>query len=180
MRKLILSTLMSLNGSVTDQQQWSSGYFDDEAKAHATAMLDEADLFLLGRRTYDAFAPRWPQIKGDRYFDAINAKAKLVFSNTLTEVGWNARLVTRDPVAEVRALRAGSGRAILTYGLTTLSRALLAAGLVDELHLSIYPVIADGARAFEGLAGDAARLALADVHRYKSGVVQLTLVPQRG
>ena len=170
--------MLTLNGSITDQGRWTAGYFDDEAKRASIAALAQADLLLFGRKTYEQFAPRWSQVQGDAYFDAVNAKPKVVCSRTLSSVTWNATLLRGDAVDEVRALRSQEGRAIVSYGITTLTRALLAHRLVDELRFWVHPVVADGDRVFEHFDGAGLRLELVECSRYASGVAQLAYVPR--
>lgn len=56
-------------------------YFDDENKNYALSRLSAVDAFLLGRVTYEKFAARWSQIKGDDYFDRINSLPKFIASS---------------------------------------------------------------------------------------------------
>lgn len=177
MRKLIIGTICTLNGSVTNQAQWSAGYFDDEAKAASLETLAECDLFLLGRKAYEQFAPRWSQNQGDAYFDAINRMPKVVCSNTLATASWNATILRGDAAAQVRALKQQPGKHIVKYGITALDRTLIAHELVDELRFWIYPVIADGTRLFDGIDTSRLRLELVATRRYASGVVQMNYRP---
>jgi dihydrofolate reductase len=100
--------------------------------------------------TYDAFSARWPQIKGDKYFDRINSLKKLVASTTLKDVTWNASVISGEVGATLRALKEQSGGTIMKYGVSQLDRTLLANKLVDEYGLWIVPtVVRQGKRAFE-------------------------------
>jgi dihydrofolate reductase len=177
MRTLIAGTMLTLNGSWTNQGVWTAGYFDEEAKRNATESLAEADLFLLGRVTYEQFAPKWSVIRGDPYFDAMNAKPKVVCSSTLSDATWNARVLRGDAVENVRRLKSEVGAPIVTYGITSLTRALLAAGLIDELRFWIHPIVADGARVFESFDASRIRLELVSTSHYRSGVVQVSYRP---
>src|SRR5262245_25648830 len=142
MRKLIEAALITLNGVVTNQGKWSGDYFDDEAKARSSEALRECDLLLLGRVTYEQFAPGWSQMGDDPYFAAVNAMPKVVVSNTLKRATWNAEVLRGDAAEEVRALKQKPGKAILKYGVTALDRALIAHQLIDEFRFFIYPVVA--------------------------------------
>src|SRR5215472_3201374 len=93
MRKLIESTLVSLDGVVGSPEKWAMPFWDDENKRYALSRLAEVDAFLLGRATYEKFAASWSQIRGDDYFDRINSLPKFVASTTLRETTWNARLI---------------------------------------------------------------------------------------
>lgn len=178
MRKLIESSLITLNGVVTNQAKWGSDYFDDEAKSAALAALNECDLFLLGRATYEQFAPRWSQMGDDPYFAAVNAMRKVVVSNTLKTAAWNAEVMRGDAAAQIRALKQQPGKAIVKYGVTALDKALIAHRLIDEFHFSIHPVIAEGAQVFAGIDTSHMRLELIRTRRYTSGVVRVSYRPK--
>ena len=178
MRKLIEGTLVTLNGVVTNQGKWSTGYFDAEAKAESIEALKECDLLLLGRVTYEQFAPRWSQIRDDAYFAAVNAMRKVVLSNTLATATWNAEVLRGDAAAQVRALKQQPGKAILKYGVTALDRALIANQLIDEFRFWIYPVVAEGTQLFEGIDTSHMQLELISTQRYASGVVRVNYRPR--
>jgi dihydrofolate reductase len=110
MRKLIESALITLNGAITNQAKWAADYFDDEAKTQGIAKLKECDLFLLGRVTYEQFAPRWSQMSDDPYFATINAMRKVVVSNTLKTATWNAEVLRGDAAEQIRILKEQPGK----------------------------------------------------------------------
>jgi dihydrofolate reductase len=178
MRKLIEGTLITLNGVVTNQGKWSTGYFDAEAKAESIEALNECDLLLLGRVTYEQFAPRWSQIRDDPYFAAVNAMRKVVLSNTLATATWNAEVLRGDAAEQVRALKQQPGKAILKYGVTALDRALIANQLIDEFRFWIYPVVAEGTQLFNGIDTSHMQLELISTQRYASGVVRVNYRPR--
>jgi dihydrofolate reductase len=173
MRKIIESTLVSLDGVVESPWEWAP--FDDEAKAWALANLRGYDGFLLGRGTFEALRAGWEHVHGDDYIDAINAARKYVVSDSLPlEPGWNAE-VLRGGVAAVAALRNQPGRPLVKYGTTRLTRALLEHGLVDEFQFSILPVrVGSGRHLFADLDGPAPPLTLTDTRTLRSGMVVLT------
>ena len=178
MRKLIEGTLTTLNGVVTNQGKWSAGYFDAEAKAESIEALKECDLLMLGRVTYEQFAPRWSQILDDPYFAAVNAMRKVVLSNTLATATWNAEVLRGDAAEQVRALKQQPGKAILKYGVTALDRALIANQLIDEFRFWIYPVVAEGTQLFNGIDTSHMQLELISTQRYASGVVRVNYRPR--
>ena len=103
--------------------------------------LVEADIQLLGPRTYDAFAQAWPSRDGP-FADKINNGPKYVVSNTLTDPEWqNTTVISGDAVEGVAKLKNESDGTILVAGSGMLVRALLAADLVDELRLMVFPTI---------------------------------------
>jgi dihydrofolate reductase len=84
----------------------------------------------------------WPNIKGDRYFDRINGLKKLVASTTLDAGGaWNGSTIKGNVVAEIVRLKGEPGKNIVKYGTARLYRTLFEHRLVDELHLSYFPVV---------------------------------------
>jgi dihydrofolate reductase len=172
-RKLIEATLVSLDGIIEGQENWTSGYFDEEAKVHAYEALADVDTFLLGRTTYEKFSATWPNIKGDRYFDRINGLKKLVASTTLrTASNWNASLIGGNIGAEMARLKNEPGKNIIKYGTTSLDRTLFEHRLVDELHLWYFPVVVGrGRRLFQDVDASRVRLELIGTHRFKSGSV---------
>jgi dihydrofolate reductase len=97
-----------------------------------------------------------------------------VVSAMLTDPGWEPTTVLRGPLLEeITALKSAPGRDIVVTGSITLVHALIAAGLVDEYRLFVYPVVAgQGARLFDG-AGELAGLVLAEARSFRSGVVLL-------
>lgn len=123
--------------------------------------LDEvmdADVLLLGRKTYEGFAAAWPGRTDDAGFaDKMNSMRKVVASTTLDEPAWENTTVVRDDVAgAVRALRAEPGGNVLVAGSGSLVQLLLREGLVDELSLMVFPVLQGrGRRLFEDGAAPA-------------------------
>jgi dihydrofolate reductase len=179
MRRLIVSSFVSLDGVIESPMTWTSPFFDDESKEYAYKQLTDVEFFLLGRVTYDVFSARWPQIRGDKYFDRINGLKKLVASTTLKDVTWNASLITGDVAGTLRGLKEQGGGTIMKYGLTQLDRTLLANTLVDEFNLWIVPtVVRQGKRAFEDVGASLPKLDLMDVRRFNSGSAILRYSPR--
>jgi dihydrofolate reductase len=174
MGKLVESTFMALNGFVTAPHEWSPPYWDEEHAAYAAKLLTEADALLLGRKTYEGFAEAWPQRGGDPFTDRINSMPKYVASRTLRETTWNATLLGGDPAEEVAKLKADQN--LLKYGTGELDRTLLAEGLVDELHVWVFPVLAArGDSLIEGLP--TTHLRLVETTPFGSGIVVNTYTP---
>jgi dihydrofolate reductase len=170
---LKVGALVALDGVQGEPRSWASEYFDDDAAARSLAALNAADAMLMGRRTYEYFAPAWPRAAG-AYADRVNEITKYVFSGTLTTVDWQgAELVPGDAVAAVRALKEQAGGDLVVYGFGRLAHALLAAGLVDELTLAVHPVVrGTGEQVFH--PGPGTRLRLSEVECHPTGVVSLT------
>jgi dihydrofolate reductase len=99
MRKLIVSSLVSLDGIYGDPQSWAGDYFDEHAAAQSLAVLLDSDAMLMGRKTYEYFVPAFSSPSG-RYLEQINEMRKYVFSSTLTAADWNnTTIIPGDPVA---------------------------------------------------------------------------------
>jgi len=141
MRKIIESTLVSADGVIGDPQAWATEYRDKEVQQDALERLSGSDAMLLGRRTYELFVATWPAQTGD-FADRMNSIRKYVFSSTLESADWNNSTIIRgDVAAEAARLKRQDGQDLAIYGHGLLSQTLLEHGLVDELRLSIHPIL---------------------------------------
>jgi dihydrofolate reductase len=175
MRKLIESTLVSLDGVIESPERWA--IFDDEASELSMQELDNYDAFVMGRVTYERFRDNWGA-GGNPYVDRIGAMPKYVASRSLDDVTWNATLLGPDIVTAIQDLKAQPGKDLIKYGTSRLDATLLGAGLVDELRVWIMPVVVgSGQRIFEDVEPSSLRLNLTDVRRLRNGSVVLTYVP---
>ena len=175
MRKLIESTLVSLDGVIESPERWA--IFDDEASQLSMHELDNYDAFVMGRVTYERFRDSWGA-GGNPYFDRIGAMPKYVASRSLDDVTWNATLLGPDIVTAIQDLKAQPGKDLIKYGTSRLDATLLGAGLVDELRVWIMPVVVgSGQRIFEDVEPSSLRLNLTDVRRLRNGSVVLTYIP---
>jgi dihydrofolate reductase len=178
MRKIINSTYMTLDGVVQDPHLWPSlgRPSDERATRIVTEQLLACDAVLMGRRTYEGFAPVWPTRSGDPYSDRINAMPKYVVSTTLTNPGWaNTRVIARDVVGALRALKESPGQDVIQYGFGPVSRLMLEHDLLDEVHLWVHPLIlgrADGELPFAG--AQSSSLDLAEATALSDGQVILS------
>ena len=157
MRKITADLFISLDGVVENPQDWHFPYFNDEMGAAVSATVGAADTLLLGRNTYDTFAGAWPEREAAGGEDAGMAKAlgdarKIVVSNQQLEFTWrNSEQLKGDLVEAVTALKSEPGATnIAMSGSVSVVRQLLAAGLIDELHLLVHPIaIRAGMRLFD-------------------------------
>lgn len=150
---------------------WMAPYAAD---GHVLKGLEDADGFLLGRKTYDIFAGYWPKVTdpANPVAAALNGLPKYVVSRSLERAAWNGSSVVRgDVVAELRRLRARPGRTVQTWGSAELLQTLLRNDLVDELRLFTFPVLLGaGKRLFAGGTAPAAFRQVEAVPLGKGGV----------
>jgi dihydrofolate reductase len=172
---------MSLDG-VIDAPTWTFEYgFDPRMGEAIGAVTARAAGILLGRTTYEMFEPAWSTrtVEDDPGAPFFNDTTKYVVSGTLTEPSWrNSEVIgPYDPEA-IRALKARLDGDLYVSGSGTLVRAMLADGLVDELHLFVYPLTRGaGPRLFPEDAPPA-KLSLMASETYDNGVVHLAYRPQ--
>src|SRR5215471_10451603 len=173
MRKIIESTLVSLDGVFGEPHTWTREYFDQEAETYALELLSVADAMLIGRRTYEFFAAAFPHQTGE-YGSRINGIRKYVFSNTLKKADWsNSTIVRGDVAAEAARLKEQDGKALVIYGHGLLGQTLLEHDLLDELKIWIHPLfVGCGQSLF--CDGKTARLKLEAARTMRSGTVVLT------
>jgi dihydrofolate reductase len=173
MRKLIVSSLVSLDGVHGDPQSWIGDYFDQQAAEESLAVLLDSDAMLMGKNTYDYFAPAWSSPSGP-YLERINKMRKYVFSSTLTAADWNnTTIIPGDPAATVRELKEQGDRHLVIYGYGQLAQTLLEHGLVDKLNFVINPVmVGSGTTLFR--PGKHTNLRLVSVTERRNGVVTLS------
>jgi dihydrofolate reductase len=151
-RHVVLYELLSLDGFADDPGE---GEWFRDADEHLLDFLGEViarqDTVLLGRRTYDKWAPYWPTSTMQPFADFINATPKIVFSSSAPTVEWPGTTHVTSPAARVvAALKQGPGGDIGVHGSLTLARVLLAEQLVDELRLVVAPSLAGSGTALFG------------------------------
>ena len=184
MRDLVITEFMSLDGIVEApggeddyvHGAWTIPFWSDEIGGFKDEELQAADVSLLGRRTYEGFAAAWPE-RGDQddpFADKINSMRKVVASTTLQDPDWaGSEVLEGDLIEGVRALKAEAGEgSVMVTGSISVARQLLAADLVDEVRLVMYPVVLnEGRRLFE--EGGAHRFDLVSATPVDSGAVLL-------
>ena len=175
MRRIINSTYVTLDGIISNPQDWPA--LEDpggESAEIQQALIDQCDALLLGKATFLSFAGVWQGRSGDPFTDRINAMPKHVVSTTLTRASWENSTIIRDFVpGAVAALKAEPGQDILTYGFGRLARTLMDHGLLDEIRLWIHPLfIGPGpGSVFLHDQAPAARLRLKDSRTMANGIV---------
>jgi len=172
---------MTLDG-VIDAPSWTFDYgFDAQMGELLAEITGRSTGILLGRNTYEMFEPAWSTrtVEDDPGAPFFNDTTKYVVSGTLTNPTWrNSEVVGAYDAAAIRKLKDEADGDLYVSGSIMLVRAMLADGLVDGLHLFMYPLtLGGGLRLFPD--GDApAKLALAGTEAYDNGVVYLGLSPR--
>jgi dihydrofolate reductase len=190
MSRIVVSEFISLDGVMEDpgggegttHGGWA--FLADRGPEGDSFKFDEllaADAHLLGRMTYEGFAAAWPTMEGTGEFgERMNKIPKYVVSSTLTDADatWTDTTVIRDDVvAEISRLKEAPGGDLLVQGSGQLAHTLMQHGLVDELHLMVFPLIlGDGKRLFPD-TDDMVRLTLGDAKPLRGGVLLLTYRP---
>ncbi|MGN7154652.1 dihydrofolate reductase family protein [Dietzia cercidiphylli] len=185
MRTLIITAFMSVDG-VMEAPGGEEGYrnagwtyrdipFDEAAYEIKGREQDEATALLLGRRSYEAFSPVWPEMTED--FARYNDLPKYVVSTTLTDDdlvdNWGPTIILRS-VEDVARLKETDGGPILVHGSATLGHSLSEAGLVDRYHLLVFPLLLGAGRRLFGAADvDAIPLVLTEHEAYGNGVQKM-------
>jgi len=177
-RQIINSTYVTLDGVIKNPHLWPSvGGFSNQGNQVQAELLERCDAVLMGRRTYEEFAPVWPARSGDPVSDRMNALPKYVVSTTLTDPQWhNTTVIAHDLIEAIRDLKQQPGAGIVQYGFGPVSHALMAAGLLDELRLWVHPFFTGTGTAGDLLyrTGSSGSFELADSTRLDSGIVILT------
>jgi dihydrofolate reductase len=179
MRKIINSTYISIDGVIEGPHLWPSlgRPSDERADQIQTDLALSCDALLMGRHTYDGFAPVWPTRSGDPVSDQFNAMPKYVVSTTLKDPEWNnTQVIAGDVVAEITRLKEAPGKNIVQYGFGAVSRLLLEHGLLDELRLWVHPLIVGAGRPSDLLFGasPAVGFELTDTTTLSNGIVILS------
>ncbi|HVU11639.1 MAG TPA: dihydrofolate reductase family protein [Phototrophicaceae bacterium] len=182
MRKVIVSNLMTLDGSIgrpNGDLDWfvtNDEFFDDTPD-----QMDQADTLLYGRVTYEGMASYWPtamaaQQNPAAITDRMNAIAKVVFSKTLDKADWNnSRLVPGDLGEEVRRMKQQPGKDMIIFGSGQIAAALSQMGLIDIYRIFLNPVaLGSGIPMFTNTI----KLKLLSSRTFKNGVVVLEYAPE--
>jgi dihydrofolate reductase len=193
LRKIIVHEFVSLDGVMQapggkdedtdggfEYGGWTIPYWHDDIGKTFGALMQNVDAFLLGRRTYITHAAAFePMPAGDPFGDMMNPPKKYVVSKTLKKPTWRNTTIIRDNVIEsVRALKAEPGKNIFTDGSSQLVHALLEADLIDELYLTLYPlVLGSGKRVLPN--GLHTTFSLKSATPYPTGVLGLHYARQR-
>ena len=177
MRKIIVSTYVSLDGVIEAPEKWSLKFWNDEHTKYAQDQLFASDALLMGRKVYEGFAASWPSRRNE-FADRMNSLPKYVVSTTLEEAEWNNSTIIKENVAEeVSRLKEQPGKDILIYGSADLMHTLMEHDLIDEYRIWVHPVVlGSGKRLFKD-ESETKVLRLVDTTTFSSGVVILSYQP---
>lgn len=173
MRSIFLFMMISVDGFFEGPNHditWHT--VDEEFNDFAIKQLEEVDLLLFGRVTYELMASYWPTpdaLRDDpQVADLMNKTPKIVISKSLKKADWeNANLV--HDIDEIRKLKERPGKTIAVFGSSNLCISLIKAGLLDEIRLMVSPtVLGQGTRLFEGL-DEKLNLKLTQPKTFKNG-----------
>jgi dihydrofolate reductase len=190
MGKIIVSENVSLDGVVQDptgdERSRVGGWFGQldnaDQEEWARVELDEAlnaEALLLGRRTYEFFAARWPSRSG-QWADRLNSLPKYVVSATLHDPDWNNTTVLTDNVVrEVTTLLRKINGHIVIYGSFQLVHTLVEHDLVDELRMIIFPFVLGGGERLFGDTSGKKDMRLVETRTVGNGLVSVTYQPVR-
>jgi dihydrofolate reductase len=183
MRNVVSGLFISVDGVTEAPDQWQFDNFDEDMMASMGSFLTETDTILLGRVTYEEWAPYWPTSTDEPFASFINNTPKVVVSTTLDKVEWGKfdkpTLIKGNLAQAIARLKQQPGKNIGVAGSPTLVRSLLQNDLLDELALMIHPVVVErGKRLFQD-GGDLKRLKLVDTKATRTGVAILTYQPRQ-
>jgi dihydrofolate reductase len=186
MGRIIVTEYISIDGVIEapggvedyEHVNWALGFErGDEGQKFKEDETYGAEAMLLGRVTYEGFALSWPTIEGE-FADYFNAMPKYVISKTLVDPEWKNTTVLRgDVIEEATALKQRIEGDILVHGSAQLARALFVAGLVDELHLMVYPLVLGSGKTLFDSNGKKTLMPLRQATTVGDGITILTYGP---
>jgi dihydrofolate reductase len=189
MGRVVVSDNVSLDGIVQDpagDEGFARGGWVGPIKDRpelAKLALDEAlgaEAMLMGRRTYEWFAARWPSRSG-ALADRLNSLPKYVVSSTLEDPIWNnSTPVKGDVLDEVSRLRHEFSGDIVIPASIRIVRALMEHDLVDELRLKVFPVVLGAGNRLFGETSAKKPMRLVDVRTLDGDTTYLTYEPVQG
>lgn len=176
MGKILVHEFITLDG-VFETPTWTFDYpFDPKMGEAIGGIMGSSAALLLGRRTFEQFAPAWSErsAEDDPGAPFMNDSPKYVVSGTLENPEWSNSTVLGDYNAEtIRSLKNEVAGNLYVSGSGTLVRAMIQDRLVDGMHLFVFPLVLGGGQRLFTDGGSATKLALATAESYDNGVVHL-------
>jgi dihydrofolate reductase len=188
MGKIVVTEFVSLDGVIEapgggEDYRHAGWTFEidrgEEGDRFKLDELREAEVQLLGRRTYEGFAAAWPTIEDEAGFaEKMNGMPKYVVSSTLQEASWdNSTILSGDVAEEVARLKREVDGVILVAGSAQLVQALIEHDLVDELRLMVFPVLLGEGKRLFGEVSEKKPLRLTGSRELGDGIALLTYEP---
>jgi dihydrofolate reductase len=185
MGKIVATEFISLDGVVEDPggaEDFAHGGWTfeidrgEEGDKFKLGELEEAEAQLLGRVTYEGFAAAWPSMEDDQGFaEKMNSMPKYVYSTTLGSADWqNSTILSGDFATDIAKVKDEVDGVILVAGSATLVKGLIAADLLDELRLMVFPVVLGGGKRIFDDDGRKMPLTLGDARTVGAGIQLLT------
>ena len=177
MRRLLLTESITADGRIEMIDEW----FDPSVEGHIQPWLDavdrqgaSSDAIVVGRQTFEDFRGYWPEHTDEPTGAYLDEVQKHVVSSSMTDPQWrNSTVLSGDPVDEVRRLKDEDGGDLVLAGSITLTHALLAEGLVDEIRLLVYPAVQGRGKGLVGEGTSFPDLELLESTSFRSGVALL-------
>lgn len=177
MRRLLLTENITADGRIEMLDDW----FDPSPTGEIQDWLDamdrlgaSSDAVVLGRQTFEDFRGYWPDHTDEPAGAYLDQVQKYVVSSSMSDPQWhNSTILPGDPIEEVRRLKAAEGADITLTGSITLAHAVLAAGLVDEIRLLVFPAVQGRGRGLVAEGTAFPSLELLESQTFRSGVVLL-------
>jgi dihydrofolate reductase len=184
MRRLLLTENITADGRIEMLDEW----FNPSPEGNVQDWLDaterlgaSSDAVLLGRQTFEDFRGHWPQHTDEPAGAYLDQVQKYVVSSSMTDPQWRgSTILSGDPVEEVRRLKDSDGGGITLSGSITLAHAVLAAGLVDEIRMLVFPVVQGRGKGLVAEGTSLPHLELIESRTLRSGVVLLRYAVTNG
>lgn len=178
MRKLVCSLFISLDGVVEAPDRFVRPELYQDFSPLIAQSMEGQDLVLMGRRMYEEWSAFWPTSNIQPFANFINSVPKLVVSGTLASTQWSGSSLLEGPVqTEVARLKATCGGTVGVHGIEMIG-SLILAGLMDELHFILVPVIAGTGRRLGSATEAAIQLDLVSAQTTPNGLQHLVYQPR--
>jgi dihydrofolate reductase len=181
-KKIIVQEFITLDGFIEDandkQMKWVTDSFNEEMAKEQVEDANNIDTILLGRTTYDILSAYWTtsaaKERDPEMFKHLNNSTKIVFSTTLNNPQWNNSKVMRAiNYNEIQNIKESDGKNIAVSGSASVVHALLNLSLIDEFHLTVFPLaVGNGKRLFDNF-NDRQNFNLTKTKAFNNGVIKL-------
>jgi len=181
MRQVIVTEWVSLDGifDAGSMAQWFNPYHSDSRAKYIQDTIQNCEIMLYGRNTYEMLFPYWSSLKNNEMgvAEKLNKVKKFVVSTAMKEANWeNSEIISENVIESISELKKQNGGNILVQGSATLVKSLLDAGLVDELKLLVQPhIMGSGSRLF--FDTNNLSLQINNVQQLDNGVLALIYKP---